>query len=110
MQRLVDGDDMEPSRNESSALDRRGAPTNIVEARALITRLLRTIAPNVDVETIEQYESMHDVADLDSLDFINLMSATAEATGVIVSPRDYPLVVTLDGFARYLLTHRTDAS
>jgi acyl carrier protein len=101
---------MEASHNALSGPDHIGPPTDIVEARALVTRLLRTIAPNVDLEMIDQYESLHDVADLDSLDFINLMSATAEATGVIVSPRDYPLVVTLDGFARYLLTHRTDAS
>ena len=99
---------MEPSQNAPSAPDRTGAPTDIVEARALVTRLLRTIAPNVDVGTIDHYESMHDVADLDSVDFIDLMSAAAAATGVLIPPRDYPLVVNLEGFAQYLLTHPVD--
>jgi acyl carrier protein len=81
----------------------------MVDARALVTRLLRTIAPNVDVATIDRYESVHDIADLDSLDFVNLMSAAAAATGVLIPPRDYPLVVTVEGFAQYLLAHRAEA-
>jgi acyl carrier protein len=100
---------MEPHRNVRTAPDRTAAPTDIVDARALVTRLLRTIAPNVDVATIDGYESVHDIADLDSLDFVNLMSAAAAATGVLIPPRDYPLVVTVEGFAQYLLAHRAEA-
>jgi acyl carrier protein len=100
---------MEASRDAPLAPDRMCAPTDIVGARALVRQLLRTIAPDVDVATIDQYETMHDVADLDSLDFMSLMSAAAAATGMPIPPRDYPLVVSLEGFAQYLLTRRVDA-
>ena len=109
VQRSMCRDEMELHRDVRTAPDRTAAPTDIVEARALVTRLLRTIAPNVDVATIDRYESVHDIADLDSLDFVNLMSAAAAATGVLVPPRDYPLVVTVEGFAKYLLAHRAEA-
>ena len=67
--RSVCRDDMAPHRNVRTAPDRTAAPTDIVEARALVKRLLRTIAPNVEVATIDRYESVHDIADLDSLPF-----------------------------------------
>jgi acyl carrier protein len=36
------------------------------------------------------------------MDFLNVVTAIAERTGVEVPERDYPKLVTLDGFTAYL--------
>jgi acyl carrier protein len=75
------------------------------EARALVKNLIHQVAPNLELEAANRFESLRDVGGFDSLDFVNLMAVAAEVTGVSVPPRDYPLVITIDGFATYLLTH-----
>jgi acyl carrier protein len=41
-------------------------------------------------------------ADLDSMDFIGILTAVHEATGIEVPEIDYPLITTVDAFAGYL--------
>jgi hypothetical protein len=76
------------------------------EQRALVRALLRDIAPNAELDDVDRFQSLHDVADLDSLDFLRLIDLVAEVTGVVVPPPDYPELITIDGFARYLAAHR----
>ena len=99
---------MEPQPTAPATPENTAPPMDIIEARALVRHLLGTVAPNVDVATIDRYETLQDVADLDSLDFINLMTAAAAATGTVIPPSDYPEVITLERFAAYLVTHRAD--
>jgi len=79
------------------------------ETRSVVAHVLRQVAPDVDIEAIDWETSLHDVADIDSLDFLRLVALTADVTGVTVPPRDYPLIVTLEGFARYLATRMSPA-
>jgi acyl carrier protein len=79
------------------------------DVRSTVIGLIRRIAPDVAVEEIDACVSLHDVAELDSLDFLRLVALTAETTGVVVRPRDYPLIVTVDGFTRYLAEHSPQA-
>jgi acyl carrier protein len=58
------------------------------DAHALLGRLLQEIAPEID---------------LDSMDFLNLVTALSEETGIEVPERDYPRLATLDGFVDYLV-------
>lgn len=69
---------------------------------ALLVRLLHQIAPEVDLDAIDRAEPLHDAADLDSMDFLNLMSALYVETGVEVPERDYPSVASVDGFVAYV--------
>ena len=78
---------------------------NLDAARALVVRLLTQVAPELDVESIDYSESLQEVADIDSMDFLRLVAETAELTGLVVPPRDYPCLATLDGFARYVVEH-----
>jgi acyl carrier protein len=93
--------------SEESNTKRSVGPAARCEARAAVIDLLQRVAPDIDATTISGYTSLHDVAGLDSLDFLRLVSLIAEDTGVFVPPRDYPLIVTLDGLARYLAGHRS---
>jgi acyl carrier protein len=101
-------DAMEPARPPRSSASTGDAVTD--ETRALVRGLLRDIAPDVDVDTVDSYRTLHDVAGLDSLDFLRLMDLVTDLTGVVVPPHDYPELITVDGFARYLEAHRARRS
>lgn len=72
------------------------------DARALLARVLARIAPEVDLADIGPDETLQEAADLDSMDFLNLMTAVYEEIGVDVPERDYPALSTVDGFAAYM--------
>jgi acyl carrier protein len=58
-----------------------------------------------------QWATIHKAAwpggDIDSMDFLNLVTALHDETGIDVPERDYPQVATIDGFVAYLTTART---
>jgi acyl carrier protein len=72
------------------------------ETRALLARLLRGVAPEVDLDAVDPAAPLQEEADLDSMDFLNLMTALYDETGIEVPERDYPLVATIDGFVAYV--------
>ena len=73
------------------------------EARDVIATSLRGIAPEADLSEVRPDKALQDELDLDSMDFLNLMVAIAERTGVEVPERDYPKVAHLDGLVTYLV-------
>ena len=68
----------------------------------VLLRLLHRIAPEVELDAVDRSALLQDAADLDSMDFLNLMSALYTETGVEVPERDYPAVSTIDGFVAYV--------
>lgn len=75
---------------------------NPTEARSLLERLLRGIAPEVDLDGVDPAAALQDVVELDSMDLLNLMTALAEETGIDVPERDYPALASIDGFVAYV--------
>ena len=69
---------------------------------AAVLRSLRRVVPYIDVEDLDRTVAIRDEADLDSLDFVRLITAVAEETGVLVPERDYSLVSTLADLAAYV--------
>jgi acyl carrier protein len=63
---------------------------------------LAEIAPEVDFDQLAPDVELRDQVDLDSMDFLNLTQAIADATGVEIPERDYPRVATLSGLLAYL--------
>ncbi|HEY5156126.1 MAG TPA: acyl carrier protein [Acidimicrobiales bacterium] len=72
------------------------------EARTLVAEVLAGIAPEVDLADVGPDESMQEALDLDSIDFLNLMTGLHERTGLEIPERDYPQLVSLDGCVTYL--------
>ena len=72
------------------------------DPHALLARLLHRIAPEVHLDRVEPAEPLQDAAGLDSMDFLNLVSALFEETGIDVPERDYPQVASIDGFIAYV--------
>jgi acyl carrier protein len=75
---------------------------NPEDARALLARLLHGIAPEVDLDGIPPAAPLQEEAELDSMDFLNLVNALYDETGIDVPERDYPLIATIDGFVAYV--------
>jgi acyl carrier protein len=73
------------------------------DARSLLADLLRKIAPEVDLAEVDPAVPLREEIDLDSMDFLNLVTALHERTGIDVPERDYPALDTVDGFVAYLV-------
>ena len=73
------------------------------DALALFTRLLHGIAPEADLDDIDLAAPLQDAFDLDSMDFLNLMTALYEEVGIDVPERDYPKLGTVGGFVSYVV-------
>jgi acyl carrier protein len=76
---------------------------NAIEARGLFDRLLHGIAPEADVADADPSAVLQDVLDLDSMDFLNLVTALHDETGIDVPERDYPKLASIDGFVQYVV-------
>jgi acyl carrier protein len=72
----------------------------------VVARALRSVVPYIDIEEINRFESLQDEADLDTSDWMNLMAAVTEQTGLVVPEQDYPLVETFDGLEKYLAARK----
>ncbi len=77
---------------------------NSTDARALIDRLIHRIAPEVDLAEADPGAPLQDTLDLDSMDFLNLVTAVHEETGIDIPERDYPQLDSIDGFTDYIAT------
>lgn len=78
---------------------------NTTEARALFDRLLRRIAPEIDAATLSPETRLQDDAELDSMDFLNLVTALHDETGIEVPERDYAHLASVQGFVTYVASH-----
>jgi acyl carrier protein len=72
------------------------------EARTAVLESLGEIAPEADLSTLEDGADLREQLDIDSFDFLNVIIAVNERTGVEIPERDYPKVVTLGNFVAYL--------
>jgi acyl carrier protein len=72
------------------------------EGRGLVAAVLAGIAPEVDLRDIDPAEPMQSELDLDSIDFLNLMTGLHERTGLEIPERDYPHLASLDDCITYL--------
>ena len=71
-------------------------PTDVILAA------VAQVAPDADLGTIDPKADLTEQLELDSMDFLNVVVAVNEATGVEIPERDYPELSTLDRFAAYL--------
>lgn len=76
---------------------------NAQEARILIVTELGNIAPEADYDTLNPQADLREALDIDSLDFLNFISALHKQTGVNVPESDYRKLLTLDGAVIYLM-------
>ncbi len=78
------------------------APANRDEALSHIAAALPHSAPVAHPDDRAAPPPRRVVPDIDSMDFLRLLTTLAERTGVDVPEADYPKVQTLDDLAAYL--------
>lgn len=72
------------------------------QLRTTVLDALTTVAPDVDVEGLDDGAELTEELDLDSMDFLNFVSELSERLGVDIPERDYPKLSTVDGAVAYL--------
>jgi acyl carrier protein len=75
---------------------------NETELRDVVLTSLREVAPEVDSAALDLATPIADQLEIDSMDFLDLMVAISERTGVEVPERDYAQVASVDDCVAYL--------
>ena len=73
------------------------------EATALLAAALHDIAPEIDLGAVDHDLPLQEVADLDSIGFMTLVTAIHDRTGIQIPFQDYPKLATLNSFVTYLM-------
>lgn len=76
--------------------------TTTTDSRALVHQVLHRIAPDADTEALADDDLWQEELELDSMDFLNLVTALDDAAGIEIPERDYPEIVTWAGFLAYV--------
>lgn len=77
--------------------------TNIpADVTQLLRDLLGDIAPDADTATLAVDAHIRDTLDIDSVDFLNFVTAIYQRTGVDIPEQDYRQVSTLGDCASYV--------
>jgi acyl carrier protein len=77
--------------------------------QALVLEELHKIAPDVDTAALDPSADLREAADIDSMDFLNLLMAIGKRTGVEIPDKDAGALTSIDALAGYL-TRRGAAS
>jgi acyl carrier protein len=63
---------------------------------------LQRLAPEIDFDTVDRTRPIQQEFDIDSMDFLNYVTAIHERLGVNVPESDYGKIATLSGALAYL--------
>jgi acyl carrier protein len=73
-----------------------------VEIKEVIFKVLRRIAPEADLASLEPDADLREALDIDSFDHLNLLIGLNEELGVEIPEADYGQLSTLADIGRYL--------
>jgi acyl carrier protein len=76
-----------------------------IDIRKVVQEELNNIAPEADLTHINPAADLREALDIDSMDFLNFVTAIHHRLGVNIPELDYPKLITLDGAITYLTTH-----
>lgn len=72
------------------------------DIRTVIEEELGNIAPEVELKRVDPSADLRDALDIDSMDFLNFITAIHHRLGVDIPEIDYPKLITLNGAVGYL--------
>lgn len=73
-----------------------------VDIRAVLREELGNIAPDIDLDKLNASADLREALDIDSMDFLNFVTALHERTGRDIPEADYAKLFTLDKAVTYL--------
>jgi len=74
-----------------------------MDVRNVVRAELSNIAPEVDIAQIDGAADLREALDIDSMDFLNFITAVHHRLGIDIPELDYPKLITLDGAVGYLV-------
>jgi acyl carrier protein len=80
-----------------------------VDVDTILREELGNIAPDVDLEMIDPHADLREALDIDSMDFLNFVTAIHRRLNLDIPELDYPKLGSLAGALDYLkakLAHR----
>jgi len=72
------------------------------EIREAVFKVLRKIAPEANLHTLDPNQNLREALDIDSFDYLQFMIGLHETLAVDIPESDYPQLATLAGILRYL--------
>ncbi|MGY0614420.1 acyl carrier protein [Vibrio sp. FJH11] len=75
---------------------------NNINIPATIAEAIKHIAPEIEMDEIDLDEDLREECDLDSMDFLNLLSSLKKTTGVSIPEGDYTKVRSYNQLKNYL--------
>ena len=73
------------------------------EAREVFAASLRQVAPEIDLAAVDHGEPMLDELELDSIDFLSLVTELHRRTGLDLPEADYARLATVADTLQYLV-------
>ncbi len=70
--------------------------------RRILNEELGNIAPEADLQKLDPSADLREALDIDSIDFLNFITAIHHRLGIEVPELDYPKLFALDGAVSYL--------
>lgn len=74
----------------------------MTDIRSILREELARIAPEIEFETLDPAVDLREQVDLDSMDFLNLVTALHQRLGVDIPERDAAELATIDAIVTYL--------
>ena len=71
------------------------------EIRKVLQEELGNIAPEMDIEKLDASADLREALDIDSIDFLNFVTALHKRLGIDVPELDYPKLFTFNGAVSY---------
>ena len=72
------------------------------EIQAVLFEELGNIAPDIDASVADPGVDLREEFDIDSMDFLNLVTALHERLGIDIPELDYPKLASIDAATVYL--------
>ncbi|MEJ2434855.1 MAG: phosphopantetheine-binding protein [Pseudolabrys sp.] len=79
------------------------------DIRKVVDEELNNIAPEVDMATVDPKADLREAIDIDSMDFLNFITAIHHRLGLDIPELDYPKLVTVDGAVAYITARLNSA-
>ena len=77
-----------------------------IDIHKAVREELNNIAPEIDMASVDPAADLREALDIDSMDFLNFITAIHHRLGIDIPEIDYPKLVTLNGAVAYLAAHR----
>lgn len=76
-----------------------------IDIKKVVQEELNNIAPEADLTTLNPHADLREALDVDSMDFLNFITAIHQRLGIDIPELDYPKLATLDGAVAYIKAH-----